>query len=1822
MKTNTTKLIFYLFLTLIPLFAIYRSCQITDSGHYDDQANLLVLPSEEKVAICVEFKPDADNKRGGFLMKEVSKNIMIREPGKDWTLPESGQLIVDRSFVDFGGTVYQFRQYPSAYKWTQFCNVPVTNLGIENRSAPISISFDPKSRDDRIVLNPTKTRALLSDALNQKNAPSTQIILAKMPQLLTAYNLPPIPKEKHQECLVNDLIQYLSPSFQQAWAGKSSQERETLLDNELVSVIFHHKQAIVHQLMMYLPAPLKTVFQQDTLSVEQAKAFRKWIWRHRSGKIGVRVRTLKIEDIFQVIDILQSLKQNNIPLYVVYDRYQWAVLDRLRPSISKDTIAIRKWLRISKDLAELQKNVFDDQLLVRVVSHLDISDFNQWTDQDRQLINDWFIHRALNNGRIAFIHPSEEYPVFLSTVDKGWRLQSLLPGLIHIQRISDDGALINIVPGLYQTVVLHNGDQIQMGDQVFSFNLKPTPQAISRPLNSVDFDRMGLVPLNSRAIIQEDTGLSHLSLILNSLDKNNQQGKVINGCFILANNDDHDSKTDEQLIKAHTWTLSRYQKNRLISPKGLYGLFHPAGFIPDTYTISHYSELLHEIQQAGLIQSIDGFFYLPDTSLLKFIRTQQKSPSKTSVYNSHPLTGPLTEMARTASEQRIDQWIKLIKKVDRSHAVTSAVRSANLAYRPAGFAFLGNLFGKPITSDPTWTWKDKAIWHSASFRQDLCPIAKTDIRQHWIWDMHPWYPESKHQIHRVFQKSFTPGLDNQWLSPELTIIACGEPHLLLNGKAIPLITADGPEKPVRTWHLDNTESLISAIKWEKRNLFQLEIINDPPKRTFANYVGLQIALSRANDKDHPVITSDIHWEASNGYYFQWQEEDRGRWDNVITQAPYLMPPGLPDIPVIWKKELQAWKTYQSINNKRYFRRKFQWPGGDAFIEVYSNDPVTVYLNGKSLSLSKGQTIIPRGLFKQNSDNILAISVNNRFYQPLSRQNSPGLFISPQSGQLCMSAYSFRQNNPYHQSDNKKARGQFFDCDRRSLPKLRLIAGHDDLMQKGDEIPLARSFEDTHYIKDLLFIYQPVPDIHLVDLPGKKDGYIRLQWSQKDAGIRILDRCGSIMPDNKAYSYYSVFKNYPHGIQKEPWWEPDDPSKFQDLTPVGINISNVPNMIFQYDRAQIPLNIQWKDNLNLVQKSLTYTHFYPSAPLSKQKDIDQDGINPQFKLGELLIVDLVGHAYHAFEIDDYQKLASRKQQNKIFNTPAIRFKQSKDRHMQLIVSGDFSRSYSLTVNNHAIPEQGYTLHAGDQIHVGNYCFEYIPDGHGVLAGNKMVNGHEERYYPPGLGLSHTVGTYFPNHHNGLERVMDTVLEGKWTPDHEKSPHIQLTIDDDLCRIIRDEVNRQITIIDRRYAYQLQSLKQLLSKSKTPVQKEFYSTQINTIQKSRQRYGMLVVLNENSEILAAISEPSVESSPSSFQKFQKDISETLINRALHDARFRPGSSFKLVTAMAGFEYGRDDLIQASELLYKGWRFNFTRQLNTTQINNKNIIVDLENHKRHGMKRGTAFAEALKKSHNVWFAYLGLLLNRSVVHRSYFLPGDAYHAFVSPHDRIMDYSLLKQAERIGFNKNLALYRLSYDNSQLMDPELFFNRNPDITDDPLTLAASRFPVQTLDQRSIARMAIGQHTVTETPVMNAMIALSLSPKWAGNRPSPRIIKSIFSDDLGELAKDAGPEIKRICSTSAAKAIRDAMHQVVIKGTGGQVFRTSPLRNKLYGKTGTSERGKAGLFDNSWWTCFIEAPNGKVYAISACFPDAGEGAHHAADCVKRVLDKMWRYYGW
>ena len=501
----------------------------------------------------------------------------------------------------------------------------------------------------------------------------------------------------------------------------------------------------------------------------------------------------------------------------------------------------------------------------------------------------------------------------------------------------------------------------------------------------------------------------------------------------------------------------------------------------------------------------------------------------------------------------------------------------------------------------------------------------------------------------------------------------------------------------------------------------------------------------------------------------------------------------------------------------------------------------------------------------------------------------------------------------------------------------------------------------------------------------------------------------------------------------------------------------------------------------------------------------------------------------------------------------------------------------------------------------------------------------------MGLSHTISFYQPA--IGIEKVFDSLLR--------KGTNVQLTIDDDLQRIARSEVLKEIEWINRKKEYRLSALQNELNMEDNKIVAKMIKNQINTIEKNSTS-GALIILNQSGEILSAVSEPSapldMKAINKAFELAQLNPDNNLlINKAIFQPQWSPGSSMKLLTAIAALEVQKQNpwiegVLKGNHCL-NGHKSGLLDSF--TLPNGKRIISNLSNFKRKKViKEMSDLSGALAKSYIVYFGYLGLLMSKTIMSDSNMLNHNDrfwWRSFADISICYADNPLLKIAEIVGYNRYLNLMPVSHKKLQKMEyiNEYFFCK-PGI-----------FPQVNLSQIALTRNAIGQGQVRTTPLLNAIISLMIAQN--GKLTSVSLIKQVYSgkDEEKEELFCYRPESKQVLKTDTKLTrLKRGMNWVVngkqrpLKkwevnklsgsryGTAVATFNDSILKHYLYGKTGTSEAGVDGQDGHSWFVCFIKLPNEKIYSIAAVFPYGGSGSRHAAECVKRILNKMNRYYEW
>ncbi|RNL60791.1 penicillin-binding protein 2 [Nocardioides marmoriginsengisoli] len=333
----------------------------------------------------------------------------------------------------------------------------------------------------------------------------------------------------------------------------------------------------------------------------------------------------------------------------------------------------------------------------------------------------------------------------------------------------------------------------------------------------------------------------------------------------------------------------------------------------------------------------------------------------------------------------------------------------------------------------------------------------------------------------------------------------------------------------------------------------------------------------------------------------------------------------------------------------------------------------------------------------------------------------------------------------------------------------------------------------------------------------------------------------------------------------------------------------------------------------------------------------------------------------------------------------------------------------------------------------------------------------------------------------------------------------------------------------------------------------------------RGAVVAIEPATGRILAMVSSPTfnptrmanhdISISDKAYDRLLADKLIPLNNRAIEE-RLPPGSTFKLVTAAAALSSGKynpDTLVPGG-----------------ASLDLPQTSKDLVNESR-GSCGGNkiTLTRALEVSCNVAFGAVGLKLGAD--------------------------ALREQAEKFGFNKRDFFTDL---------------------DDPLTSqATSEFP-QDVDAPQTALSAIGQASVTATPLQMAMVAAGIANN--GRVMTPYLVDEIRSADL-DVIKPIEPKVltPQAITPSAASKLAEMMVAVVDNGTG----RTAQIPGiKVAGKTGTAQ-SLPSRPPYAWFVSFAPSVNARV-AVAVLIQDANvdrdaiSGSGLAAPIAKSVMEAV------
>lgn len=342
------------------------------------------------------------------------------------------------------------------------------------------------------------------------------------------------------------------------------------------------------------------------------------------------------------------------------------------------------------------------------------------------------------------------------------------------------------------------------------------------------------------------------------------------------------------------------------------------------------------------------------------------------------------------------------------------------------------------------------------------------------------------------------------------------------------------------------------------------------------------------------------------------------------------------------------------------------------------------------------------------------------------------------------------------------------------------------------------------------------------------------------------------------------------------------------------------------------------------------------------------------------------------------------------------------------------------------------------------------------------------------------------------------------------------------------------------------------------------------------GAFVVMDvRNGEVRALGSSPSFDPNqfakvikPSDFKRLSSEKNGApLSNRAIQGL-YPTGSTFKLVTAIAGLEGG---LISPGEVVYDGGSL----QVGGVTFRNAGDVVN----------GPVALRRALSVSSDVFFYRLGLEANNA---------GNG--------KLIQDW-----AKRLGVGRKTGIDLPAEAEGLIPTPE-WRNRlfRKKLTDRPWSAGDN------------INLSVGQGDVQSNPLQMAVAYAAIAN--GGYVVRPHLGQRIEDTDgrvIQELETKARRKLK--VAPEYRQAILDGLRQAASApgGTSADVFKGFPI--PVAGKTGTAEKG-AGRADQSWYIALAPYPNPR-YVVAVTFEAGGFGAETAAPAARRILASLFDVRG-
>jgi len=347
------------------------------------------------------------------------------------------------------------------------------------------------------------------------------------------------------------------------------------------------------------------------------------------------------------------------------------------------------------------------------------------------------------------------------------------------------------------------------------------------------------------------------------------------------------------------------------------------------------------------------------------------------------------------------------------------------------------------------------------------------------------------------------------------------------------------------------------------------------------------------------------------------------------------------------------------------------------------------------------------------------------------------------------------------------------------------------------------------------------------------------------------------------------------------------------------------------------------------------------------------------------------------------------------------------------------------------------------------------------------------------------------------------------------------------------------------------------------------------------GSVVVMDPNDgAVLAMASFPTFAPAdfvngikPEVFQALNQPESHyPLSNRAI-SGQYAPGSTFKLVTALAGLENG---LIAPNSSLTDSGVYRVP--------NCRGEKCQFQNAGRRAWGR-VDLRRALAVSSDVYFYDLGARL---------WLQRDRYGTAIQD-----------TARKYGFGQKSGIALESEQAGVVPDPERrkrLHDRFPD-----------KFPERNWFTGDNINLAIGQGDMLVTPIQLANTYATFAN--GGTLHTPRVAAKVLEQD-GRPVQDLAPDVVRKTDLGNGRdAVLQGLRGAVAEedGTARGAFSGFPSRLPVAGKTGTAQ--VAGKQDTALFVGFAPYDNPQ-YVVAVVMEEAGFGGSTAAPVARRILEGL------